>query len=109
MRISDWSSDVRSSDLLDGQQGGGQRRIEDGGHARGRAGHEKCLALRCTEVEPLGEKRYDGAARHDDRPFGAKRRSEEHTYELQSLMSISYAVCCLKKKDTLNTDNTRAD
>src|SRR3546814_5318875 len=26
------------------------------------------------------------------------KRSEEHTYELQSLMRISYAVCCLKKK-----------
>src|SRR3546814_2465998 len=28
------------------------------------------------------------------------RRSEEHTYELQSLMRISYAVFCLKKKNT---------
>src|SRR3546814_4762803 len=28
-------------------------------------------------------------------------RSEEHTSELQSLMRISYAVCCLKKKNTL--------
>src|SRR3546814_8516839 len=28
----------------------------------------------------------------------AQRRSEEHTYELQSLMRISYAVFCLKKK-----------
>src|SRR3546814_4179717 len=28
----------------------------------------------------------------------AELRSEEHTYELQSLMRISYAVCCLKKK-----------
>src|SRR3546814_6326031 len=31
-------------------------------------------------------------------PFGAKNRSEEHTSELQSLMRISYAVFCLKKK-----------
>src|SRR3546814_9281675 len=30
-------------------------------------------------------------------------RSEEHTSELQSLMRISYAVFCLKKKNTLNT------
>src|SRR3546814_6144086 len=29
-----------------------------------------------------------------------KDRSEEHTSELQSLMRISYAVCCLKKKQT---------
>src|SRR3546814_3742948 len=33
-------------------------------------------------------------------------RSEEHTSELQSLMRISYAVFCLKKKTTLNKDNT---
>src|SRR3546814_6811081 len=31
-------------------------------------------------------------------------RSEEHTSELQSLMRISYAVFCLKKKRTKNTD-----
>src|SRR3546814_1609520 len=30
--------------------------------------------------------------------YGARRRSEEHTSELQSLMRISYAVFCLKKK-----------
>src|SRR3546814_10005912 len=32
--------------------------------------------------------------------FGFERRSEEHTSELQSLMRISYAVFCLKKKKT---------
>src|SRR3546814_1879798 len=32
-------------------------------------------------------------------------RSEEHTSELQSLMRISYAVFCLKKKTEQNTDN----
>src|SRR3546814_5356441 len=31
------------------------------------------------------------------------RRSEEHTSELQSLMRISYAVCCLKTKITFTT------
>src|SRR3546814_6359071 len=48
------------------------------------------------------------------RPYGDFRRSEEHTSELQSLMRISYAVFCLKKKkkniipDNANTlqDNT---
>src|SRR3546814_1548023 len=34
---------------------------------------------------------------------GRNRRSEEHTSELQSLMRISYAVFCLKKKKTKNT------
>src|SRR3546814_2026337 len=34
----------------------------------------------------------------DDRGAGRRLRSEEHTSELQSLMRISYAVFCLKKK-----------
>src|SRR3546814_1566052 len=40
-------------------------------------------------------------------PIGAGRRSEEHTSELQSLMRISYAVFCLKKKrkNTYNVDS----
>src|SRR3546814_4529212 len=46
------------------------------------------------------------------KPFGidaeqaaALVRSEEHTSELQSLMRISYAVFCLKKKNTIPTSN----
>src|SRR3546814_10796882 len=35
-----------------------------------------------------------------------KRRSEEHTSELQSLMRNSYAVFCLKKKNKTNHKNT---
>src|SRR3546814_7046234 len=35
-------------------------------------------------------------------------RSEEHTSELQSLMRISYAVFCLKKKQTTDAETTRA-
>src|SRR3546814_4360422 len=44
------------------------------------------------------------AARHADprRPHGDAARSEEHTSELQSLMRISYAVFCLKKKPITN-------
>src|SRR3546814_3324048 len=37
--------------------------------------------------------------------FARIRRSEEHTSELQSLMRISYAVFCLKKKNTITTYN----
>src|SRR3546814_5386001 len=36
---------------------------------------------------------------------GLDARSEEHTSELQSLMRISYAVFCLKKKNTQHTQN----
>src|SRR3546814_4531294 len=38
-----------------------------------------------------------------DRQYGTGVRSEEHTSELQSLMRISYAVFCLKKKHTRQT------
>src|SRR3546814_3406321 len=48
--------------------------------------------------------RGEGQRRHhkarDTRPDRHGRRSEEHTSELQSLMRISYAVFCLKKKTT---------
>src|SRR3546814_1494752 len=38
---------------------------------------------------------------------GLRQRSEEHTSELQSLMRISYAVFCLKKKKTTTNKNER--
>src|SRR3546814_15874971 len=44
-----------------------------------------------------------GAHVHRHRPDHVRqRRSEEHTSELQSLMRISYAVFCLKKKNTIS-------
>src|SRR3546814_3757878 len=48
-------------------------------------------------------------AREEHRPVPAHGvRSEEHTSELQSLMRISYAVFCLKKKKTHNNETTAA-
>src|SRR3546814_12572949 len=44
------------------------------------------------------DRRCRGPGRRRDRRCAAARRSEEHTSELQSLMRISYAVFCLKKK-----------
>src|SRR3546814_8245431 len=41
-----------------------------------------------------------------DRLFVVEQRSEEHTSELQSLMRISYAVFCLKKKNNTNKQST---
>src|SRR3546814_4548795 len=42
------------------------------------------------------------------RVIGAQTdRSEEHTSELQSLMRISYAVFCLKKKKTISSETTQ--
>src|SRR3546814_1259790 len=46
------------------------------------------------------------AAAHLGGPAAVARRSEEHTSELQSLMRISYAVFCLKKKNTQQTYTT---
>src|SRR3546814_4664151 len=44
----------------------------------------------------------DPGAAGQERGAGGAGRSEEHTSELQSLMRISYAVFCLKKKTTIN-------
>src|SRR3546814_7835522 len=41
--------------------------------------------------------------------IGRHRRSEEHTSELQSLMRISYAVFCLKKKKNTDKITTSAN
>src|SRR3546814_10569076 len=56
---------------------------------------------------PGGEHRHAGRDRpHPDPALGAiAERSEEHTSELQSLMRISYAVFCLKKKNQKKKDN----
>src|SRR3546814_3636515 len=48
--------------------------------------------------------RVDGRARERASACASSGRSEEHTSELQSLMRISYAVFCLKKKITTNTE-----
>src|SRR3546814_1428360 len=122
MRISDWSSDVCSSDLDDAAGFGPLRRLVDqlledprmaaapgvaqvdggdgvvheriiaqwvGGSATGRRapllhGHARGLYSKQTRGHPWRD--------------CAGSRSEEHTSELQSLMRISYAVSCLKKK-----------
>src|SRR3546814_2597609 len=54
------------------------------------------IALRAPEIPMLTVSHY---LEHIHNPaVGAIERSEEHTSELQSLMRISYAVFCLKKK-----------
>src|SRR3546814_3215488 len=99
MRISDWSSDVCSSDLAN----------EDGS-----------FEFEIVNVEVNGKKGTETISR-DEQPFKAMPekiptlkptfkkdgtiRSEEHTSELQSLMRISYAVFCLNKKTTKTKRN----
>src|SRR3546814_4414561 len=66
------------------------------------------FAQRAVVDQPLGRVNLiAGAARRRACPAEPLARSEEHTSELQSLMRISYAVFCLKKKTKKNT--TRAN
>src|SRR3546814_7353801 len=110
MRISDWSSDVCSSDL---------RRCAraDGGAGREDAG-VSALAVRldwsdlddaqraaalARPTRTVSRELREGVAAILDQvrargDAALRERSEEHTSELQSLMRISYAVFCLKKK-----------
>src|SRR3546814_1267404 len=115
MRISDWSSDVVSSDLIADDTAGdrGHIRRERIAAPRGEFGRqvrrpvlhpgfvavdhrtgEIALAEALHRREHLGEILVEVEIERG----GAELRSEEHTSELQSLMRISYAVFCLKKK-----------
>src|SRR3546814_10546191 len=115
MRISDWSSDVCSSDLVEGPaeegsrldsvhrgntDGAGVRRLharrnprraqaQDGAELHGHLNRRQALraAHLCQHPERVDEK-----ARV---PVHGGQRSEEHTSELQSLMRSSYDVLCL--------------
>src|SRR3546814_9082470 len=114
MRISDWSSDVCSSDLVQPVQArDAVRRLPAG---------QPLSRRRTEEARPVdaGDPRRDQAGRRlgagpvaaardaaRDLPHGvggadalADRRSDAQTSELQSLMRIAYAVYCLKKTTT---------
>src|SRR3546814_8194621 len=113
MRISDWSSDVCSSDLHFLQRIG---RSQNGYAAQFHANVGAAVVQNADGPE-LGvgarfqqpQDRFDPVPGADQkrrppmcavsRPDGT--RSEEHTSELQSLMRNSYAVFCLKKKKKL--------
>src|SRR3546814_1255733 len=116
MRISDWSSDVCSSDLLRGGSPGEVLVFGQGDRSLGPPSaerefdtgpHEVTQGVPGLVIMPI-DHILDGAQAHFH-PGQAKLtdnvlRSEENTSELQSLMRISYAVFCLKKK----TDNAIA-
>src|SRR3546814_9718673 len=122
MRISDWSSDVCSSDLMGREK---MRRLTalllaaglpfavtaQGAASEATRAAQAELAKRLPLDDPRDEanatrgkiaeipdgliQTADGRIIWERRPYA---RSEEHTSELQSLMRISYAVFCLKKK-----------
>src|SRR3546814_3691131 len=129
MRISDWSSDVCSSDLIHGAvrrapRSRGERFRQTEANAPGsslrrkvcpsaphrraasllvrrslrsalqwRKSYASCLTIASIRHRPTVSDPDSGDRRH------IAQRSEEHTSELQSLMRISYAVFCLKKKN----------
>src|SRR3546814_8945840 len=103
LRISDWSSDVCSSDL---RRHGGRHRGAKSGRPHpvsGRAGASTTGRARNDTLVVGGAAIGQHTASRDAaRPYreapGNHFRSEEHTSELQSLMRISYAVFCLQKK-----------
>src|SRR3546814_6855229 len=119
MRISDWSSDVCSSDLrktiawitglplhpvgiVDGNGAAAaevddQNREPDRRLAGGHGQHEHREHLP-DEVAKRGAERDKIDIHREQDQLDRHQRSEEHTSELQSLMRISYAVFCLKKK-----------
>src|SRR3546814_2298538 len=106
MRISDWSSDVCSSDLPVRNL---LRRVAP---LRQRAGHRfggelvaeaGLITVACDGGHEIAPRAPEGSSSlkplsRRERGWG-EGRSEEHTSELQSLMRISYAVFCLKKKN----------
>src|SRR3546814_4687707 len=126
MRISDWSSDVCSSDLLDRHSTIDRfHHVVDSKQCNRSCCHcfhfhARHMSGPCARIHEYGVLRHlqiDGdpgqgqrmaerdkigrlLCRHDPRD----PRSEEHTSELQSLMRISYAVFCLKKK--IKKENT---
>src|SRR3546814_6731993 len=112
MRISDWSSDVCSSDLpayiatgsldlfFDENLDYARRLVAAGVsvdlHSYAGAIH----AFNAIPDAALSQRFNAGLLAAAAAMAGPPRRSEEHTSELQSLMRISYAVFCLKKKKT---------
>src|SRR3546814_9487803 len=106
MRISDWSSDVCSSDLqLLPQQGRPAVRGVDPPARLDAAFPAEVVEASLRDIGDAGAGQRDlrrdvrrRASGFDGAAWTGQDRSEEHTSELQSLMRISYAVFCLKKK-----------
>src|SRR3546814_8596874 len=98
MRISDWSSDVCSSDLVYLYRSDLARRAPRWLAAlQGLSGRIDAQTMQRLNARVKLDRETGAQVAADWLGLDAPR-SEEHTSELQSLMRISYAVFCLKKK-----------
>src|SRR3546814_6831842 len=108
MRISDWSSDVCSSDLgvlnSSTRSSAGQRSVSET-DIRVAATAMRLAASTMVSAVPSRRDRRPVLWRSASSAAALVARSEEHTSELQSLMRISYAVFCLKKKKSNKNNN----
>src|SRR3546814_9165047 len=104
MRISDWSSDVCSSDLdrVTGRLDEFSPRSKKIHVDIDASSINKNVMVDLAIVGDAGSVLEDLLAAWQARKL---QRSEEHTSELQSLMRISYAVFCLKKKNNNHRPN----
>src|SRR3546814_10365041 len=118
MRMSDWSSDVCSSELRpsDGRTGAvtpvtGEDRCDAAKQDKDKARQEACAKV--IETRAAEFTRPDPTILSPEQRLlvdqRLRERSEEHTSELQSLMRISYAVFCLKKKTTTTDQHTKSN
>src|SRR3546814_7301955 len=133
MRISDWSSDVCSSDLIIGlcRENRSTKLLFENDSVRECSeispylvpGQRVIVKPRERTISPIavmamGSNPVDGkrlilekseadviVKQHPESQHFFRPRSEEHTSELQSLMRISYAVFCLKKQKKTQTSN----
>src|SRR3546814_2663121 len=120
MRISDWSSDVCSSDLYPSKTVAGtssttdyeQFLLDDKGNITERRlrGYASDTAQKIgytyDDLDRVTHKNLPGSELDIDYAYDNLGRSEEHTSELQSLMRISYAVFCLTKKKQIKQNKT---
>src|SRR3546814_8381565 len=101
MLISDWSSDVCSSDLAEVTKIDNGNNVTPSHFAEGQVGELPIIAPQpqkgAVDWRPVSQI-IKTDVMEQVKIITPAARSEEHTSELQSLMRISYAVFCLKKK-----------
>src|SRR3546814_10606124 len=105
MRISDWSSDVCSSDLTQARSKGACPKMFD--LKLGLAHFDLACVSQGSDLPLLGCNGLGpGIFERTYRSDGQARRTEEHTSELKSLLRTSYSASCLEKNKTEQCSHT---